>query len=247
MVLFEWTWKSGDGSIIPLFKTMVLLFRRITRRRCLVSPLPRRNATLTCRSRRRCVCPFQFTNSSRTTSVPWWVPWSTTRQRKLCAARNSLCDAKIVVTHDACAADGVWLVADVARRYGAFLHVFAATCVSSQKVGPLKWSRGQGQRRLGCFGASAGFGHFHSGSQCEFRHRALFPKPKSSLILAHLLACFPSLCVFSRALLLARSDSTSHSAMSSVCPVVCLSVAGPLPHPLSCPPPKMISGQLRQF
>ncbi len=34
---------------------------------------------------------------------------------------------------------------------------------------------------------------------------------------------------FSRALLLARSDSTSHSAMSSIHPVVCLSVAGPPP------------------
>ena len=42
--------------------------------------------------------------------------------------------------------------------------------------------------------------------------------------------------LFSRALLLTRSDSTSHSAMSWGC----LSVAGPLPHPLplSCPPPK---------
>ncbi len=44
--------------------------------------------------------------------------------------------------------------------------------------------------------------------------------------------------VFSRALLLARSDSTSHSAMSLVCLSGCLSVAGPLcielttPHPL---------------
>ncbi len=60
---------------------------------------------------------------------------------------------------------------------------------------------------------------------------------------------FLSCWVFSRALLLARSDSTSHSAMSSGCLSGCLSVAGPLPHPLplSCPPPNMISGQLRQF
>ena len=41
---------------------------------------------------------------------------------------------------------------------------------------------------------------------------------------------------FSRALLLARSDPTTQSVMWSSC----LSMAGPLPHPLplSCPPPK---------
>ncbi len=40
--------------------------------------------------------------------------------------------------------------------------------------------------------------------------------------------------VFSRALLVARSDFTSHSAMSSIRPVVCLSMVGPM---LNWPPP----------
>ena len=44
---------------------------------------------------------------------------------------------------------------------------------------------------------------------------------------------------FSRALLLARSDSTSQSAMS-ICPVVCLYMADP-------PPPNVICRQLRQL
>ncbi len=53
-------------------------------------------------------------------------------------------------------------------------------------------------------------------------------------ILAHLVE-LESCTFFSRALLLARSDSTSHSAMLSVCLVV---------YP---PPPNIISRQLRQF
>ncbi len=76
--------------------------------------------------------------------------------------------------------------------------------------------------------------------RCSCRNTPTFVSSVFELSVTHLF-----FLIFSRALLLARSDSTSHSAMSSSC----LSVAGPLPHPLplSCHPPNMISGQLRQF